>query len=131
MAVCSNGNADKAQVQRMVQRLLGLDSIPSPDDAADALAVALAGVSLLYVCAKAWRIQYIEQWGIIKSNDSLSFRCRGLSITEAAVLLDVNGLGFGASSVLVGIGLMLCRQQSAAYDTYAVLRGRSCCFRFL
>ncbi len=45
MAVCSNGNADKAQVQRMVQRLLGLDSIPSPDDAADALAVALAGLS--------------------------------------------------------------------------------------
>ena len=32
-------------MQRMVQRLLGLDAIPSPDDAADALAAALAGLA--------------------------------------------------------------------------------------
>jgi len=45
VAVCGTGSADKTQVQRMVQRLLGLDSIPKPDDAADALAVALTGLA--------------------------------------------------------------------------------------
>lgn len=35
------GRADKAQMQLMTQKLLGLSSIPKPDDAADALAVAL------------------------------------------------------------------------------------------
>jgi crossover junction endodeoxyribonuclease RuvC len=36
------GQADKTQMQKMVQTLLRLPSIPKPDDAADALAVALA-----------------------------------------------------------------------------------------
>lgn len=40
-AVVGYGKADKRQVQFMVQRILGLDSPPRPDDAADALAVAL------------------------------------------------------------------------------------------
>lgn len=40
-SVCGNGHAEKKQVQCMVQRLLKLESIPQPDDAADALAVAL------------------------------------------------------------------------------------------
>lgn len=35
------GKADKAQIQAMVTRLLKLKSTPKPDDAADALAVAL------------------------------------------------------------------------------------------
>ena len=35
------GNADKSEVQSAVARELELDSIPKPDDAADALAVAL------------------------------------------------------------------------------------------
>ena len=42
MAVCGQGRAEKCQVQGMVQRLLGLKSVPKPDDAADALAIALA-----------------------------------------------------------------------------------------
>jgi crossover junction endodeoxyribonuclease RuvC len=41
MAVCGNGAADKAQVQRMVASLLGLPKPPEPDHAADALAVAI------------------------------------------------------------------------------------------
>jgi len=41
MAVTGYGRADKQQVQRMVQVVLGLDSLPRPDDAADALAVAI------------------------------------------------------------------------------------------
>jgi len=40
-AVTGYGNADKAQVQEMVRLLLGLADIPRPDDAADALAVAI------------------------------------------------------------------------------------------
>jgi len=40
-AVCGSGRADKGQVQRMVQALLGLDALPRPDHAADALAVAI------------------------------------------------------------------------------------------
>ncbi|NDJ53426.1 MAG: crossover junction endodeoxyribonuclease RuvC [Chloroflexi bacterium] len=40
-AVAGYGNAPKAQVQDMVRMLLDLDDIPKPDDAADALAVAI------------------------------------------------------------------------------------------
>lgn len=40
-AVASYGRADKKQVQSMVKILLNLKTIPKPDDAADALAVAI------------------------------------------------------------------------------------------
>jgi len=40
-AVAGYGGADKRQVQDMVRALLQLESIPKPDDAADALAVAI------------------------------------------------------------------------------------------
>jgi crossover junction endodeoxyribonuclease RuvC len=40
-AVAGYGSADKRQVQEMVRALLLLDAIPRPDDAADALAVAI------------------------------------------------------------------------------------------
>lgn len=40
-AVSGYGGADKSQMQEMVRLLLGLDTIPRPDDAADALAVAI------------------------------------------------------------------------------------------
>jgi len=40
-AVAGYGGADKRQVQEMVRALLQLDAIPKPDDAADALAVAI------------------------------------------------------------------------------------------
>lgn len=41
MAVCGSGAAGKSQVQKMVGTLLGLPEPPSPDHAADALAVAI------------------------------------------------------------------------------------------
>ncbi len=41
MAVCGSGAAGKQQVQRMVGTLLGLPEPPTPDHAADALAVAI------------------------------------------------------------------------------------------
>jgi len=40
-AVCGSGAAGKGQVQRMVATLLGLPELPTPDHAADALAVAI------------------------------------------------------------------------------------------
>jgi crossover junction endodeoxyribonuclease RuvC len=44
-AVCGSGRADKGQVARMVQVLLGLPEQPRPDHAADALAVAVCHVN--------------------------------------------------------------------------------------
>jgi len=43
-AVVGYGHADKRQVQEMVKLLLSLDSLPKPDDAADALAMAICQV---------------------------------------------------------------------------------------
>jgi len=40
-AVVGYGGADKNQVQQMVKALLGLAQVPKPDDAADALAIAI------------------------------------------------------------------------------------------
>jgi crossover junction endodeoxyribonuclease RuvC len=70
-AVVGYGRAEKAQVQRMMKLLLGLDAVPSPHDAADALAVAIchlhsgfglaisngvgAGVQAGKASAKSWR----------------------------------------------------------------------------
>lgn len=43
-AVAGYGGADKRQVQQMMRALLGLADIPRPDDAADALAVAICHI---------------------------------------------------------------------------------------
>ncbi|MGH9143512.1 MAG: crossover junction endodeoxyribonuclease RuvC [Vicinamibacterales bacterium] len=43
-AVVGYGRADKPQVQQMIKLLLGLAEVPSPHDAADALAVAICHV---------------------------------------------------------------------------------------
>lgn len=48
-SVCAYGRAPKEQVQKMVQKILKLEFIPQPDDAADALATAIGAVSLNYV----------------------------------------------------------------------------------
>ncbi|MEI7741149.1 MAG: crossover junction endodeoxyribonuclease RuvC [bacterium] len=42
LAVTGYGNAEKQQVQEMVRIFLKLKSVPKPDDAADALALAIA-----------------------------------------------------------------------------------------
>ena len=44
-AVAGYGSAQKRQVQEMVRTLLGLHEIPRPDDAADALAIAITHLS--------------------------------------------------------------------------------------
>lgn len=43
-ALTGNGRAEKKQVQFMVKNILGLSAVPKPDDAADALAVALTHI---------------------------------------------------------------------------------------
>jgi len=47
LAVTGYGRAPKDQVQRMVQMVLGMEQIPKPDDAADALAVAVCAAHAL------------------------------------------------------------------------------------
>lgn len=44
--VCGNGKADKHEIQTAIRDILTLDEIPRPDDTADALAAAVAGLSL-------------------------------------------------------------------------------------
>lgn len=45
VAVAGYGRAEKRQVQAMVKAILGLETLPSPFDAADALALALCALS--------------------------------------------------------------------------------------
>src|SRR5579875_3900785 len=54
-AVCGSGRAAKDQVGRMVARLLGLAAAPTPDHAADALAVAVAELNRAPLSALAAR----------------------------------------------------------------------------
>lgn len=44
------GAADKKQIQQMVKAILNLKEIPKPDDAADALAMAICGSSMHKLC---------------------------------------------------------------------------------
>jgi len=46
-AITGSGRADKRQMQEMIKRLLRLKEIPSPDDAADALSIALCHIHIL------------------------------------------------------------------------------------
>lgn len=46
-ALTGDGRAEKKQVQRMVGLLLGMKRLPSPDDASDALAIAITASHLL------------------------------------------------------------------------------------
>jgi crossover junction endodeoxyribonuclease RuvC len=46
-AIAGYGNADKRQVQEMVQRILDLPEIPRPDDAADGVAIAVCHLQSL------------------------------------------------------------------------------------
>jgi crossover junction endodeoxyribonuclease RuvC len=45
-SIVGYGKADKNQVQEMVRIILGLDHIPRPDDAADALAIAVCDANM-------------------------------------------------------------------------------------
>lgn len=51
-AVSSYGQASKLQVQKMVKLILNLKELPQPDDAADALAIAICGLNCQPICQK-------------------------------------------------------------------------------
>ncbi len=55
-AVTGYGAADKKQVQEMTRIILNLDEIPKPDDAADALAIAICCLN-----SSQWRQREIQQ----------------------------------------------------------------------
>lgn len=58
LAVVGYGNATKHQVQDMTKRILGLEKLPKPDDAADAIAIALCHArSSTSLIAKAIKIE--------------------------------------------------------------------------
>lgn len=73
MSVVGYGRAEKAQVQRMIMLLLGLDTAPTPYDASDALAVALCHAHLSHGLGattgsaprhmRSWRHAKIDQLG--------------------------------------------------------------------
>lgn len=60
-AVVGYGRASKEQVQVMVKMLLGLDSVPQPDDAADAIAVAICHIHSARMKDLAKRAKEIER----------------------------------------------------------------------
>lgn len=66
LAVVGYGRADKVQVQQMVKVLLGLDAVPTPHDASDALAVALchvhSGSSALAARATRSLPKHLRSW---------------------------------------------------------------------
>jgi crossover junction endodeoxyribonuclease RuvC len=51
-AIVGYGKADKRQMQEMVRIMLGLDAVPQPDDAADALAIALCHAQMRQFTAR-------------------------------------------------------------------------------
>lgn len=66
LAVVGYGRADKVQVQQMVKVLLGLDTVPTPHDASDALAAALchvhSGTSALAARATRSLPKHLRSW---------------------------------------------------------------------
>ncbi len=46
LAATGQGRADKKQVQKMLKLIFGLPTLPKPDDAADALALALCALTI-------------------------------------------------------------------------------------
>ncbi len=51
-AITGYGRAEKNQLQEMVRRLLNLETVPRPDDAADALALAICQIQIGNVHAR-------------------------------------------------------------------------------
>lgn len=57
LAVSGSGRADKKQMQQMVKLLLKLEAAPRPDDAADALGVAICHAHTMRTAAEEFRIK--------------------------------------------------------------------------
>jgi crossover junction endodeoxyribonuclease RuvC len=57
LAIAGSGTATKLQVQKMVQRRLGLSVLPKPADAADAAAIALCHMAVSPLAQSVQRAQ--------------------------------------------------------------------------
>jgi crossover junction endodeoxyribonuclease RuvC len=57
LAIAGSGTASKLQVQKMVQRRLGLSVLPKPADAADAAAIALCHMAVSPLANSVQRAQ--------------------------------------------------------------------------
>lgn len=57
LSVTGDGRADKVQMQTMVKLLLKLSKVPKPDDAADALGVAVCHANTVGPAAENYRIK--------------------------------------------------------------------------
>ena len=105
-AVVGYGRADKRQVQQMIKLLLGLDKVPSPHDAADALAVAIchvhsrAGIRRLGVrdsgCPRnAYRKDRTQVLAPVSPRLMIAFlRGRVLDKQPNRIIVDVSGVGY-------------------------------------
>ena len=56
-SVTGDGHADKMQMQTMVKLLLKLPRIPKPDDAADALGIAVCHANMIGPAVENYRIK--------------------------------------------------------------------------
>ena len=82
LAVAGDGAADKAQVQTMVQRLLGLRTPPRPADAADAAALALC--HLAHAPVQARLALAVAATGAPTATERLAQRAATLAAAAAA-----------------------------------------------
>ncbi len=69
IALTGYGSADKFQMQHMVTRLLNLKAIPKPDDAADALAIALCHLNTLPLASAQKRGRWMETLQVRESEE--------------------------------------------------------------
>ncbi len=115
-ALSGYGNADKRQMQEMVRLLLHLDHIPRPDDAADAVAVA---VCHLHSARPAWPT--------CRGDRPVALQDMMISILEGNIYARTND----ALIVMVGgVGLRACPRHSwpragrasRSYYTHLVVR---------
>ena len=89
-AVSGNGRADKAQVGMMVTRILRLDAMPKPADAADALALAITHI---------WRggaqARIDAAVAACRRQDAMIAHVRGrvAAVTLSSAVLEVGGVG--------------------------------------
>ena len=90
-AVSGNGRADKAQVGAMVMRILRLDAMPKPADAADALALAITHI---WRGGAQARIDAGGRRGRTAGGPMIAFvRGRVAAVTLSSAVLEVGGVG--------------------------------------
>ena len=123
------GRAEKSQVQQMVKLLLGLTAVPSPHDAADALAVAICHVHAQPPARRGGRIAAARSAEV---GDELAplpaviahLRGRILEKQPTRVVVDVGGVGYDVAVPLSTFyGLGEAGRRGRAARAYARARG--------